>query len=99
MTKGAERAKRVERGPGECLAALGSTGSGAPWKGDARLPGAAEETDVVGGQTLSGAWAGTAHCWIEGKTLLAVRPGTESPAQWMTGGVGWWQAMTEDWSQ
>ena len=40
---------------------MGTAGSGAPRKGDLRLPGAAEETDGVGRQTASGAWAGTAH--------------------------------------
>ncbi len=77
MTKGAERAKRVERGPGGGLAALGAAGSGAPWKGDARLPGTAEETDVVGVQTPSGVWDGTAQgseremTVMRGKTVLA----------------------------
>lgn len=32
---------------------VGTAGSGAPRKGDARLPGAAEETDDAGGQTAS----------------------------------------------
>ena len=35
--------------------------SEAPRKGDARLPGAAEEQALCGGQTASPAWAGTAH--------------------------------------
>ena len=40
---------------------MGASGSGAPRKGDYRLPGAAEETDAKGGQTASAAWAGTAQ--------------------------------------
>ena len=40
---------------------MGAAGSGAPRKGDYRLPGAAEETDAKGGQTASAAWAGTAQ--------------------------------------
>ena len=54
-------------------------GSGAPRKGDLRLPGAAEETDVVGRQTASGAWAGTAQ-----KSERAPTPkrGTTFPANW-----------------
>jgi hypothetical protein len=51
----------VERGPGGGLEAKGTAGSGAPRKGDYRLPGAAEETGAKGWQTASGAWAGTAH--------------------------------------
>ena len=51
------------RGPSEASGALvpeavwkcGAAGSGAPRKGDLGLPGAAEETDDVGGQTASGA--------------------------------------------
>ena len=39
------------------------------------------KTDSVRGQTASAAWAGTAHCWIEGSTLVAARPGTALPAQ------------------
>ena len=60
---------------------MGAAGSGAPRKGDYRLPGAAEETGAKGRQTASGAWAGTAHCWNEGRRLLAVRPGTVPQAQ------------------
>ena len=45
----------------EAVWKCGAAGSGAPRKGDLRLPGAAEETGVVGGQTASGAWAGTAQ--------------------------------------
>jgi len=51
----------VERGHGSGLEGVGAAGSGAPRKGDLRLPGAAEETDDVRRQTASGAWAGTAH--------------------------------------
>ena len=40
---------------------MGASGSGAPRKGDYRLPEAAEETDAKGGQTASAAWAGTAQ--------------------------------------
>ena len=40
---------------------MGAAGSGAPRKGDYRLPEAAEETDAKGGQTASAAWAGTAQ--------------------------------------
>ena len=56
-----------------------TAGSGAPRKGDLRLPGAAEETDVVGRQTASGAWAGTAQ-----KSERAPTPkrGTPFPANW-----------------
>ncbi len=75
----------MERGPGGCLAAWGAAGSGAPWKGDARLPGTAEETGAVGGQTPSGAWDGTAHSRIEGRRLAAVRPGTMPQAQSVAG--------------
>ena len=45
----------------EAVWRCGAAGSGAPRKGDFWLPGAAEETGAVGGQTASGAWAGTAH--------------------------------------
>ena len=40
---------------------MGAAGSGAPRKGDNRLPGAAEETGAKGGKTASAAWAGTAQ--------------------------------------
>ena len=39
----------------EAVWKCGASGSGAQRKGDYRLPGAAEETDDVGGQTASGA--------------------------------------------
>ena len=39
----------------EAVWKCGAAGSGAPRKGDLRLPGAAEETGAVGGQTASGA--------------------------------------------
>ena len=82
VTKGAERAKRVERGPGGGLAGLGAGGL---WrrKGWETL-GSQTPTktgSLCGGQTASGAWAGTAHCWNEGRTLLAARPCTKPPAQ------------------
>ena len=38
---------------GEAVWQRGAAGSGASRKGDLRLPGAAEETDDVGGQTAS----------------------------------------------
>ena len=71
----------MERGPGGGLEGKGAAGSGAPRKGDYRLTGAAEETGAKGRQTASGAWAETAHCWNEGRTLVAVRPCTKPPAQ------------------
>ena len=40
---------------------VGAAGSGAPRKGDYRLPGAAEETGAKGGKTAYAAWAGTAQ--------------------------------------
>ena len=40
---------------------MGTAGSGAPRKGDLRLPGAAEETGAKGGKTAYAAWAGTAQ--------------------------------------
>ena len=58
MTKGAERSGALAT---EAVWKCGAAGSGAPRKGDLRLPGAAEETDGVGGQTASVAWAGTAQ--------------------------------------
>ena len=66
---GNESANDQGRGTSEASGALApeavwkcrTAGSGAPRKGDYRLPGAAEETDDVCGQTASGAWAGTAH--------------------------------------
>ena len=62
VTKGAERAKRVERGPGGGLAGLGAGGL---WrrKGWETL-GSQTPTktgSLCGRQTASGAWAGTAH--------------------------------------
>ena len=45
----------------EAVWKCGAAGSGAPRKGDFRLPGAAEETDGVRRQTASGVWAGTAQ--------------------------------------
>ena len=46
---------------GEAVLKRRAAGSGAPRKGDLRLPGAAEETGAVGGKTASPAWAGTAQ--------------------------------------
>ena len=46
---------------GEAVLKRRAAGSGAPRKGDLGLPGAAEETGVVGGKTDSPAWAGTAQ--------------------------------------
>ena len=40
---------------------MGAAVSGAPRKGDYRLPGAAEETGAKGGKTAYAAWAGTAQ--------------------------------------
>ena len=58
MTKGTERSGALAP---EAVWKCGAAGSGAPRKGDLRLPGAAEETDGVRRQTASGAWAGTAQ--------------------------------------
>ena len=82
VTKGAEGAQRLERGPGGGLAGLGAGGL---WrrKGWETL-GSQTPTktgSLCGRQTASGAWAGTAHCWIGGSTPVAVRPGTKPPAQ------------------
>ena len=52
MTKDAKRSGALAT---EAVWKCGAAGSGAPRKGDYRLPGAAEETDGVGGQTASGA--------------------------------------------
>ena len=70
----------------EAVWKCGAAGSGAPRKGDYRLPGAAEETDDVCGQTASGAWAGTAHHprSSSSRTLMA-KPGTDPPAQSVAG--------------
>ena len=54
----------------EAVWKCGAAGSGAPRKGDYRLPGAADETDDVCGQTASGAWAGTAHPVSDALTLM-----------------------------
>ena len=45
----------------EAVLCVGAAGSGAPRKGDYRLPGAAEETGAKGGKTAYAAWAGTAQ--------------------------------------
>ena len=45
----------------EAVLRVGAAGSGAPRKGDYRLPGAAEETGAKCGKTASAAWAGTAQ--------------------------------------
>lgn len=80
----------MERGPGGGLKGKGAAGSGAPWKGDLGLPGAAEETDGVRGQTASGAWAGTAHDKAQSKdsgdiNALTVLPG--AVCGWQRGGA------------
>ena len=67
MTKDAERSGALAP---EAVWKRWAAGSGAPRKGDLRLPGAAEETDGVGGQTASGAWAGTAHPVSDALTLM-----------------------------
>ena len=84
---GNESANDQGRGTSEASGALATeavwkcwaAGSGAPRKGDYRLPGAAEETDDVGWQTASGAWAGTAHPVSAAPTLMR---GTRVPANW-----------------
>ena len=63
----------------EAVCKCGAAGSGAPRKGDLGLPGAAEETDGVGGQTASGAWDGTAHPVSDALTLMR---GTRVHANW-----------------
>ncbi len=78
MGAGNESANDQGSGTSEASGALvpeavwkcGAAGSGAPRKGDLRLPGAAEETDDVCGQTASGAWAGTAQTSERGMTLM-----------------------------
>ena len=67
MTKDAKRSGALAM---EAVWKCGATGSGAPRKGDLGLPGAAEETDDVCGQTASGAWAGTAHPVSDALTLM-----------------------------
>jgi len=75
---GNESANDQGRGTSEASGALateavwkcGAAGSGAPRKGDLGLPGAAEETDGVGRQTASGAWAGTAQRSEREMTLM-----------------------------
>ena len=46
---------------GEAVLKRRAAGSGAPRKGDYRLPGTAEETGAKGGKTAYAAWAGTAQ--------------------------------------
>ena len=67
MTKDAERSGALAP---KAVWKCGAAGSGAPRKGDLGLPGAAEETDGVGGQTACGAWAGTAHPVSDALTLM-----------------------------
>ena len=67
MTKDAKRSGALAT---EAVWKCGAAGSGAPRKGDHRLPGAAEETDDVCGQTASGAWAGTAQESERAQTLM-----------------------------
>ena len=76
MTKDTERSGVLAtEAVWKCVAA----GSGAPRKGDYRLPGAAEETDDVCVRTASGAWAGTAHPVSDALTLMR---GTMVFANW-----------------
>ena len=83
MTKGAERSGALAP---EAVWKCGAAGSGAPRKGDLRLPGAAEETDGVGGQTASGVWAGTAHHpQSSSSRAMMAKPGTDPPAQCVAG--------------
>ena len=75
MTKDAKRSGALAP---EAVWKCGAAGSGAPRKGDLRLPGAAEETDGVGRQTASGAWAGTAQDNAGSKDIVdGRRPGTD----------------------
>ena len=67
MTKDAKRSGALAT---EAVWKRGAAGSEAPRKGDLGLPGAAEETDDVCGQTASGAWAGTAHPVSDALTLM-----------------------------
>ena len=67
MTKDAKRSGALAT---EAVWKCWAAGSGAPRKGDYRLPGAAEETGAMGGQTASGAWAGTAHPVSDALTLM-----------------------------
>ena len=76
MTKDAKRSGALAP---EAVWKRGAAGSGAPRKGARGLPGAAEETDGVGGQTASGAWAGTAHPVSDALTLMR---GTTVFANW-----------------
>ena len=76
MTKDAKRSGALAT---EAVWKCGAAGSGAPRTGDLGLPGAAEETDGVGGQTASGAWAGTAHPVSDALTLMR---GTTVFANW-----------------
>ena len=75
----------MERGPGGGLKGKGAADSGAPWKGDLELPGAAEETDGVRGQTASGARAGDGP----GAKLLSCRYADR------TGGIDSFEGRTE----
>ena len=72
MTKGAERAKRVERGGGGCLAAWGCGGL---WRCKGWETSGSQtptKTGAVGGQTPSAAWAGTAQRSERGMRLMRV---------------------------
>ena len=85
-TKDAERSGALAP---EAVWKCGAAGSGAPRKGDLRLPGAAEETDGVGRQTASGAWAGTAHHPRSSSSrALKAKPGTDPPAQSLADAAG-----------
>jgi hypothetical protein len=61
VSKPSRARNAVERWAGRRSGSVGAAGSGAPWKGDLGLPGTAEETDAVGGQTASRPWAQRAH--------------------------------------
>ena len=68
MTKGAERS--------------GALAPEAVWKCGAAGSGSAEETDDVGWQTASGAWAGTAqYPRSSSSSMLMAKPGTNAPVQ------------------
>ena len=79
MTKDAKRSGALAP---EAVWKCGAEGSGAPRKGDYRLPGAAEETDDVCGQPASGAWAGTAHNDADSKDIVdGRRPCTDGSSR------------------
>ena len=75
VTEGAERSGAW---PGRRSGSVGAAGAGASWKGDLGLTGTAEETDAVGGQTASPAWAGTAHLVSAVGRWSGVQPSTRT---------------------